>query len=170
MLGKGLLTGKYKRGHVFPEDDERSGFFDFQGERFNQYCDAVAELSKIAERKGCAARRNSSRPVPPHLFRSLFCYRRAAAEVKRGVGRHTMTELAVGWVLREPAVSVALVGAKSEAQVLANCKYVESFTAEELAEIEAILEKAPHLNWTITNGGNEAGGGGANWKPGMPEF
>ena len=73
VLGKGLLTGKYKRGHVFPEDDERSGFFDFQGERFNQYCDAVAELSKIAERKGCAARRrNSSRPVPPHLFRSLF--------------------------------------------------------------------------------------------------
>ena len=63
VLGKGLLTGKYKRGHVFPEDDERSGFFDFQGERFNQYCDAVAELSKIAERKGWAARRrNSSRP------------------------------------------------------------------------------------------------------------
>ena len=63
VLGKGLLTGKYKRGHVFPEDDERSGFFDFQGERFNQYCDAVAELSKIAERKGCAAHhRASSRP------------------------------------------------------------------------------------------------------------
>jgi aryl-alcohol dehydrogenase-like predicted oxidoreductase len=135
VLGKGLLTGKYKRGHVFPEDDERSGFFDFQGERFNQYCDAVEKLSAIAERKG-----------------------------------HTMTELAVGWVLREPAVSVALVGAKSETQVLANCKFVESFTAEELSEIEAILEGAPHLNWTITNGGNEAGGGGANWKPGMPEF
>lgn len=118
VLGKGLLTGKYKRGHVFSEDDERSGFFDFQGERFNQYCDAVEKLSAIATRKG-----------------------------------HTMTELAVGWVLREPAVSVALVGAKSEAQVLANCKHVESFTEEELAEIEAILEAAPHLNWTITNGG-----------------
>jgi aryl-alcohol dehydrogenase-like predicted oxidoreductase len=55
--------------------------------------------------------------------------------------------------LREPAVSVALVGAKSEAQVLANCNYVESFTEEELAEIEMILASAPHVNWTITNGG-----------------
>ena len=64
-----------------------------------------------------------------------------------------MTELAVGWVLREPAVSVALVGAKSESQVLANCKYVKSFTEQELAEIDAILEAAPHVNWTITNGG-----------------
>ena len=26
VLGKGLLTGKYKRGHAFPDDDERSGF------------------------------------------------------------------------------------------------------------------------------------------------
>ena len=46
--GRRLLTGKYKRGHVFTEDDERSGFFDFQGERFNQYCDAVQKLSVIA--------------------------------------------------------------------------------------------------------------------------
>ena len=120
VLGKGLLTGKYKRGHAFPDDDERSGFFDFQGERFNQYCDAVEKLTAIATRKG-----------------------------------HTMTELAVGWVLREPAVSVALVGAKSEAQVLANCKYVESFTEEELTEIDTILDEAPHVNWTITNGGYE---------------
>merc|ERR1712232_747044 len=135
VLGKGLLTGKYKRGHVFPADDERSGFVDFQGERLNSYCDAVDALKKIAERKG-----------------------------------HTMAELAVGWVLREPAVSVALVGAKSEEQVVANCRYVPSFSADELAEIDAILAEAPHLNWTIHNGGNESAGGGAHWKPGMPLF
>ena len=72
-----------------------------------------------------------------------------------------MTELAVGWVLREPAVSVALVGAKSEEQVVANCRFVQSFDADELAEIDAILAEAPSVNWKITNGGAEHGPGGA---------
>ena len=63
-----------------------------------------------------------------------------------------MTELAVGWVLREPAVSVALVGAKSESSA-GKLQVRQDFTEQELAEIDAILEAAPHVNWTITNGG-----------------
>ena len=54
-----------------------------------------------------------------------------------------MTELAIGWVLRLPEVSVALVGAKSAEQVLANNRYVEKFSEADLAEIEAILAEAP---------------------------
>ena len=55
----------------------------------------------------------------------------------------SMTELAIGWVLRLPEVSVALVGAKSAQQVLANNRYVESFSEADLAEIDAILSEAP---------------------------
>ena len=55
----------------------------------------------------------------------------------------SMTELAIGWVLRLPEVSVALVGAKSAHQVLANNRYVESFSDADLAEIDAILSEAP---------------------------
>ena len=55
----------------------------------------------------------------------------------------SMTELAIGWVLRLPEVSVALVGAKSAEQVLANNRYVEKFSEADLAEIDAILAEAP---------------------------
>ncbi|MBS13469.1 MAG: general stress protein [Gemmatimonadetes bacterium] len=47
-LGKGLLTGKYSAGHVFPEDDERSRFPRFQGELFTKYCELTGWLSEVA--------------------------------------------------------------------------------------------------------------------------
>jgi len=110
VLGKGLLTGRYKPGHTFPHDDERAapGRGDFQGERFELFCAATAKLSEVAARKGA-----------------------------------TMTELAVGWVLRLPEVAVALVGAKSAEQVVANNTFVQEFTEAELREIDGILAEAP---------------------------
>ncbi len=47
-LGKGLLTGKYAPGHVFPDDDERSNSPRFQGELFERYCALVARLKVVA--------------------------------------------------------------------------------------------------------------------------
>lgn len=47
-LGKGLLTGKYTAGHVFPADDERSRFPRFQGDLFAEYCALTARLSEVA--------------------------------------------------------------------------------------------------------------------------
>ena len=47
-LGKGLLTGKYSAGHVFPEDDERSNFPRFKGETFARYCALTDRLSEVA--------------------------------------------------------------------------------------------------------------------------
>lgn len=47
-LAKGLLTGKYRPGHVFAEDDERSGFPRFQGEAFASFCAVTDKLSVIA--------------------------------------------------------------------------------------------------------------------------
>ena len=47
-LGKGLLTGRYKAGHVFPDDDERSRMPRFQGDVFAQYCSVTQRLSEVA--------------------------------------------------------------------------------------------------------------------------
>ena len=51
-LAKGLLAGKYRPGHVFPPDDERSGFDRFQGERFAAYLAKADHLKAIAEARG----------------------------------------------------------------------------------------------------------------------
>lgn len=50
-LAKGLLTGKYKPGHQFPADDERSQFKRFQGERFARYLDVAERLNEVAQEK-----------------------------------------------------------------------------------------------------------------------
>jgi aryl-alcohol dehydrogenase-like predicted oxidoreductase len=51
-LAKGLLTGRYRAGHVFPADDERAGFHRFQGELFARYCAATTRLAEVAADKG----------------------------------------------------------------------------------------------------------------------
>jgi hypothetical protein len=50
-------------------------------------------------------------------------------------------------VLRNPEISVALVGAKNTEQVLLNARYMQDFTEEELAEIETILDAAPEVGF-----------------------
>lgn len=81
-LAKGLLTGKYRPGHVFPADDERGSFPRFQGETFARYLAKVDQLSGIAEAKGCS-----------------------------------MVQLAVAWVLAQPGITSAIVGAKTPEQI-----------------------------------------------------
>jgi aryl-alcohol dehydrogenase-like predicted oxidoreductase len=108
-LGKGLLTGKYRPGHVFPEDDERRGSRNFQGELFEQLSAASEKLTAIAERKGL-----------------------------------TLPQLAIGWTLRLPEVTVCLAGSKNEEQILANNGGQGwTFTDDEWSEIEEILDEAP---------------------------
>jgi aryl-alcohol dehydrogenase-like predicted oxidoreductase len=51
-LAKGLLTGRYRPGHVFPPDDERSGLPRFRGEAFAGYLAAADELAALAREKG----------------------------------------------------------------------------------------------------------------------
>ncbi|MDP7129488.1 MAG: aldo/keto reductase [Planctomycetota bacterium] len=110
-LGKGLLTGKYKPGHVFPDDDERRGIQYFQGEIFEQLSAATEKLAAIAERKEL-----------------------------------TLPQLAIGWTLRLPEVTVCLAGAKNEEQIIANSGGQGwSFTDDELSEIDEILDEAPRV-------------------------
>ena len=51
-LAKGLLTGRYAPGHVFPEDDERTRSPRFQGELFGRYCAVAGRLGEVAADKG----------------------------------------------------------------------------------------------------------------------
>jgi aryl-alcohol dehydrogenase-like predicted oxidoreductase len=48
VLAKGLLTGKYPPGYVFPPDDERSTFPRFQGESLARYMAMAEKLRAIA--------------------------------------------------------------------------------------------------------------------------
>lgn len=110
-LAKGLLTGKYKPGHVFPDDDERKGIQFFQGKLFADLNVAVEQLKVIAGHKGL-----------------------------------TLSQLAIGWTLRLPEVTVCLAGSKNEKQILANNGGQGwKFTDDELSEIEEILQEAPKI-------------------------
>ena len=51
-LVKGLLAGKLRRDHVFPETDSRRKYPMFQGEEWQRNHDLVDELRRIAERRG----------------------------------------------------------------------------------------------------------------------
>lgn len=51
-LAKGLLAGKYRPGHVFAPDDERSRFDRFQGEKFAAYIARADRLQAIAAVRG----------------------------------------------------------------------------------------------------------------------
>jgi aryl-alcohol dehydrogenase-like predicted oxidoreductase len=109
-LAKGLLTGRYRPGHVFPEEDERSRFPRFQGETFARYTAVADRLAReIAQPRGLS-----------------------------------LVQLAVGWTLRLPAVSVCLVGAKNPQQVRDHVGAQGwQLTDVELRGIEAILADAP---------------------------
>ena len=56
----------------------------------------------------------------------------------------TLVQLAIAWQLRLPAITCVLVGAKSPQQVADYIPAVGvTFTPEELARIETILQDAP---------------------------
>lgn len=55
----------------------------------------------------------------------------------------TLAQMALAWTLRDKVVTTALIGASKPEQVIENVKALDNadFTAEELAEIDAILER-----------------------------
>src|ERR1700734_1031321 len=52
-LGRGFLTGQFKRFEDFPEDDYRRFSPRFQGENFQKNLDLVRRVEEIANEKGC---------------------------------------------------------------------------------------------------------------------
>ncbi len=68
-------------------------------------------------------------------------YRRIARLTAWAAERgHTLAELAIAWVLAEPAVSTVLTGASSPEQIAANARAAAwALTAEEIGEVRAML-------------------------------
>jgi aryl-alcohol dehydrogenase-like predicted oxidoreductase len=52
-LGRGFLTGQFKRFEDFPADDYRRFSPRFQGENFQKNLDLVHQVEQIAKEKGC---------------------------------------------------------------------------------------------------------------------
>jgi aryl-alcohol dehydrogenase-like predicted oxidoreductase len=52
-LGRGFLTGQFKRFEDFPQDDYRRNSPRFQGENFQKNLDLVRRVEEIAREKGC---------------------------------------------------------------------------------------------------------------------
>ena len=50
-LAKGLLTGRYRVGHKFPDDDERAHLSRFRGEPFAHYVKVADQLRQVAADK-----------------------------------------------------------------------------------------------------------------------
>ena len=67
---------------------------------------------------------------------------RALSEIASQRGQ-ALSQMALAWVLRDPVVTSALIGASRPEQIIENVKALDAapFTAEELAAIEAILAK-----------------------------
>ncbi|MGY1454522.1 L-glyceraldehyde 3-phosphate reductase [Streptomyces sp. SS8] len=77
----------------------------------------------------------------------------AAIAERRG---QTLAQLALSWVLRDPRMTSALIGASSVAQLEANVAAVRSpeLTEEELAEIDTYAVSAPGANiWALSSEG-----------------
>jgi aryl-alcohol dehydrogenase-like predicted oxidoreductase len=52
-LGRGFLTGQFKKREDIPADDYRHNSPRFQGENFQKNLDLVASVSELAKAKGC---------------------------------------------------------------------------------------------------------------------
>jgi L-glyceraldehyde 3-phosphate reductase len=81
---------------------------------------------------------------PEHLTESKLAVIRALNGLAQQRGR-SLAQMALAWVLRQPAVTTALIGASKPEQVADNVAVVKNlkFTSEELDQIEKILAGKP---------------------------
>jgi L-glyceraldehyde 3-phosphate reductase len=106
-----------------------------QGVLSSRYLDGIPTGSRAA---------GSSRfLVPAHITADLLDKVRALNEIARARGQ-TLAQLAIAWVLRDPRMTSALVGASSVEQLRENVAAVRQsgFSAEELAAIDRIAGTA----------------------------
>lgn len=54
-LGRGFISGRFKRFEDLPEGDQRRGWPRFQGENFQKNLDLAEKVAQIAREKGCTA-------------------------------------------------------------------------------------------------------------------
>ena len=110
-----------------------------QGLLTNRYLDGVPEDSRAA--KGVFLDRS-------HLTESNLTLVRALNEIAKGRGQ-TLAQMAIAWVLRDPRVTSALVGASSVAQLDDTLGALDGldFSGDELAEIDRYAVEAGINIW-----------------------
>ncbi|MDQ1199066.1 L-glyceraldehyde 3-phosphate reductase [Agrobacterium sp. SORGH_AS 787] len=101
-----------------------------QGLLTNKYLDGVPQDARVNRPGGDFLR-------PEHLKPENIERARALIEIARNRGQ-SLAQLAIAWVLRDPRVTSALIGASSARQVEENVAALKNpyFTADELAEID----------------------------------
>lgn len=115
-------------------DDVGAGVIAFtplaQGLLTNKYLNGVPEDARVNRPGGGFLR-------PEHLKEENIVRARALNEIAARRGQ-SLAQLALAWVLRDPRITSALVGASSARQVEDNVGALKnlSFTADELAEID----------------------------------
>jgi L-glyceraldehyde 3-phosphate reductase len=115
-----------------------------QGLLTDKYLSGVPEDSRAA--------RGTS--LDPGLLTQEVVGRLRALDAVAGRRGQTLAQLALSWVLRDPRMTSALIGASSVAQLEANVAAVRSpeLTDEELAEIDAYAVSAPGANiWALSS-------------------
>jgi L-glyceraldehyde 3-phosphate reductase len=114
-----------------------------QGLLTDRYLEGVPEGSR-------ASRAGSLRT--DQLSEQTMAKVRALNEIASGRGQ-TLAQLAIAWVLRDPRVTSALIGASSVEQLEANVGSLEkpSFTADELAEIERYATDSEINIWAASS-------------------
>ncbi len=106
-----------------------------QGVLSSRYLDGIPTGSRAAG--------GSRFLLPAHITPDLLDKVRALNEIARARGQ-TLAQLAIAWVLRDPRMTSALVGASSVEQLRENVAAVRQsgFSAEELAAIDRIAGAA----------------------------
>lgn len=106
-----------------------------QGRLTDRYLHGIPADSRIRT----DGRYLKEKDITPEMLARIRALNEVAA--RRG---QTLAELALAWLLAQPAVTTVLIGASRPEQVLDNVKAVENtaFTPEELAEIDAICAEA----------------------------
>lgn len=101
-----------------------------QGLLTNKYLNGIPEDARVNRPGGDFLR-------PEHLKEENIVRARALNEIAGRRGQ-SLAQLAIAWVLRDPRVTSALIGASSARQVAENVDVLKNldFTAEELAEID----------------------------------
>jgi L-glyceraldehyde 3-phosphate reductase len=115
-------------------DDVGAGVIAFtplaQGLLTNKYLNGIPEDARVNRPGGDFLR-------PEHLKEENIVRARALNEIAKRRGQ-SLAQLAIAWVLRDPRVTSALIGASSAKQIAENVDALKNleFTSEELAEID----------------------------------
>jgi L-glyceraldehyde 3-phosphate reductase len=115
-------------------DDVGAGVIAFtplaQGLLTNKYLNGIPEDARVNRPGGDFLR-------PEHLKEDNIVRARALNEIAKRRGQ-SLAQLAIAWVLRDPRVTSALIGASSAKQIAENVDALKNldFTSEELAEID----------------------------------